>query len=101
MKAVVSKVDSSRMENSRGDGMIPDPLKSLEANYIILSHNIIRNNGVSGIRTRGNFPMGYNRTGDTVMPGFNHDKAKPVVPFRPVCLADDLRIACCIPSIRI
>ena len=62
MKAAASGVDSSRVENTRGDGMIPDPLKSAEANYIILNYNIIRNNGVNDIRTRGNCLMGYKRT---------------------------------------
>jgi hypothetical protein len=59
LKSVSGDVDSNRVENCRGDGMILDyQPERADTNSIRLNYNIIQNNGGHGIRTRGNCPMG-------------------------------------------
>jgi hypothetical protein len=59
LKSVSGYVDSNRVENCIGDGMILDyQPEYTDTNAIRLNYNIIRNNGGHGIWTRGNCPMG-------------------------------------------
>ena len=59
LQSVSGDVDSNLIENCVADGVILNYQAEYgDTNSIRLNHNIVRNNGGHGIRTRGNCPMG-------------------------------------------